>query len=55
MQELSNRILAAHKNLAYVRRDALKNDSLDQKILKCAHALAAMTAGGEFQDDASCR
>ena len=55
MQELSNRILTAHKKLTYISRDALKNDPLDQKILKCARALAAMTAIGEFQDDASCR
>jgi hypothetical protein len=55
MQELSNRILTAHKNLAYISRDALKNDPLDQKILKCAHALAAMTASGQLQDDGSCR
>jgi hypothetical protein len=54
MQELSNKILTAHKNLAYVSRDALKNDSLDQKIITCAHALAAMSASGQFQDDASC-
>lgn len=54
MQELSNKILKAHQSLTYVPRDALKNDSLDKKILKCARALAAMAASGQFQDDSSC-
>ena len=54
MQELSNRIVAARKNLSYISPDALKNDSLDKKILKCARSLAAMAASGEFQDDGSC-
>ena len=55
MQALSNKILTARKNLNYISPDALKKDPLDQKILKCAHSLAAMAASGEFQDDGSCR
>jgi hypothetical protein len=55
MQELSNKILTARKNLNYISPDALKKDPLDQKILKCARLLAAMAASGEFQDDGSCR
>ncbi len=54
MQELSNNILTARKNLNYISPDALKNDPLDQKILKCANSLAAMGASGEFRDDGSC-
>jgi hypothetical protein len=54
MQELSNRILTARKNLNYISPDMLKKDPLDQKILKCARSLAAMAASGEFQDDGSC-
>jgi hypothetical protein len=55
MQELSDKILRARKNLNYISPDALKNDPLDQKILKCANSLAAMAASGEFQDDGACR
>ena len=54
MQELSNKILTARKNLNYISPDALKKDPLDQKIMKCANSLAAMAASGEFQDDGSC-
>ena len=36
MQELSDKILRARKNLNDISPDALKNDPLDQKILKCA-------------------
>ncbi len=54
MQELSNRVLKARKNLSYITPDSLKKDPLDQKILKCARSLAAMAASGEFQDDGSC-
>jgi hypothetical protein len=54
MQELSNRILTARKNLSYISADSLKKDPLDQKILNCARSLAAMAASGEFQDDGSC-
>jgi len=54
MQELSNKILTMRKNLTYIAPDTLKNDSLDQKIITCAHALAAMAASNEFQDDGSC-
>jgi hypothetical protein len=55
MQELSNRVLTARKNLSYITPDSIKKDPLDQKILKCARSLAAMAASGEFQDDGSCR
>src|SRR3984885_9623203 len=54
MQELSNRILTARRNLSYISPDSVKKDPLDQKILKCARSLAAMAASGEFQDEGSC-
>jgi hypothetical protein len=54
MQRLSNKILAARKNMNYLSPDALKGDPLDQKILNCARSLAAMAASGQFQDDGSC-
>ena len=54
MQTLNNKILAARKNLNYIAPNALTNDPLDQRILACAHSLAAMAATGKFQDDESC-
>jgi hypothetical protein len=54
MQKLSNKILAARKNMNYIPTDALKDDPLDQKILNCARSLASMAASGQFLDDGSC-
>ena len=54
MQKLSNKLLAARKNMNYISPDALKDDPLDQKILNCARSLASMAASGQFQDDGSC-
>jgi hypothetical protein len=55
MQELGNKILKARKNLSYITPDSVKKDALDQKIMNCAHSLAAMATSGEFQDNGSCR
>lgn len=54
IQKLSNKLLAARKNMNYISPDALKNDPLDQQILSCARSLASMAASGQFQDDGSC-
>jgi hypothetical protein len=54
MQKLSNKILAARKDMNYIAPDALQNDPLDQQILACARSLAAMAAANQFQDDGSC-
>jgi hypothetical protein len=54
MNTLSDRLLQANRNRTYVPPDALNNDPLDQRILNCAHSLAAMAASGQFADDASC-
>lgn len=54
MQKLSDKILAARKNMNYISPDALNGDSLNQKILNCARSLASMAASGQFQDDGSC-
>lgn len=54
MQKLSNKILAARKNMSYISPDALKGDPLDQQILSCARSLASMAASGQFQDDGFC-
>lgn len=54
MQQLSNKVLTARKKASYITADSVKKDPLDQKILKCAHALGEMAASGEFQDNGSC-
>jgi hypothetical protein len=57
MQKWSDKILKAYKDMnaaKYMSPDALNNDPLFQKILNCAHSLAAMSASGQFQDDGSC-
>lgn len=54
MQKMNNRILELHKSMDYISPDTLENDPLDQRIMNCAHFLASMAAGGQFQDDGSC-
>jgi len=54
MQKLSDKILAARKDMNYISADALKDDPLNQQILTCARSLAAMASTGQFQDDGSC-
>lgn len=54
MQQLNDQVVAARQNLSYITVDSVENDPLNQKILTCAHALGAMAASGEFQDNAAC-
>jgi hypothetical protein len=57
MKNWSDKILKAFKDMdaaKYMSSGALDNDPLFQKILNCAHSLAAMSASGQFQDDGSC-
>lgn len=55
MKKLSDRFVAANKSRTYVPPNALDNDSLDRKILSCAHSLASMVASNQFVDDGSCQ
>ena len=55
MKKLSDRFVEANRSRTYVPPDALDNDPLDQKILSCAHSLAAMAANNQFVDDGSCQ
>ena len=55
IQKLSDRFVEANKSRTYVSPNALDNDPLDQKILSCAHSLAAMAASNQFVDDGSCQ
>ncbi len=54
MQKLSDKVVAARKNLSYISSDTLKNDPLFQQILSCTHSLASMAASGQFRDDGAC-
>lgn len=54
MQQLSDKMISARKNLSYIAPDALQTDPLDAKIVSCAHSLGAMEASGQFHDDGSC-
>jgi hypothetical protein len=54
MNKLSDRFLEANRTRTYMSPDSLNNDPLDQRILTCAHSLAAMAANGQFVDDGSC-
>jgi len=54
MQQLSDKMISARKNMTYIAPDALENDPLDKKIVNCAHSLGAMAASGQFHDDGSC-
>ena len=54
MKKLSDRFVEANQSRTYVPPTALDNDPLDQRILGCAHALAAMAANNQFVDDGSC-
>jgi hypothetical protein len=54
-RKLSDKIVAAHKDMRNISPDALKNDPLNQQILSCARSLSSMAASGLFQDDGTCR
>ena len=55
MKALCDRFLETSKSHTYIPTTALDNDPLDQKILDCAHSLAAMAASNQFEDNGSCR
>jgi hypothetical protein len=55
MKLLSANYVAIRQSMNYIAPDALTSDPLNQKILNCGHALAAMAASGQFEDDGSCQ
>jgi hypothetical protein len=55
MRKLSNQYVKMREQMIYIDPDSMKKDPLDQKIITCARALAAMGASGQFVDDGSCR
>ena len=54
MKSLSGRFVEANRSRTYVSPDSLDNDPMDQRIMNCARALAAMAASGQFVDDGAC-
>jgi hypothetical protein len=55
LKKLTDRFVDANRSRSYVPPNALDNDPLDQRILSCAHSLAAMAANNQFVDDGSCQ
>jgi hypothetical protein len=54
MVKLTDKYVAARADMRYVSPDALQNDSLNQRIVSCGHALTSIAASGQFADDGSC-
>jgi len=54
MGKLSDKYVNMRANLTYIPPDALQNDELNQRIIKCGHFLGVMAASGQFSDDGSC-
>jgi hypothetical protein len=54
MKKLSDKFVDATRSRTYIAPRELDNDPLDQKIIKCAHSLAAMASSNQFTDDSSC-
>jgi hypothetical protein len=55
MKQLSGKYVTKRQSASYIAPDSLQNDDLDKKIVTCGHALAAMVASRQFQDDHSCQ
>ena len=54
MGKLSDKYVNMRASLTYIAPDALQNDELNQRIIRCGHFLGAMAASGQFTDDGSC-
>jgi len=54
MQAMSDGFLAMQTKDNYISPDTFANNSQDQKILDCEHALVSMAATKQFQDEISC-
>jgi hypothetical protein len=55
MKLLSNKYVAMRQSMQFIAPDSLANDPLNEKILDCAHSMAAMAANGQFVEDGSCQ
>jgi hypothetical protein len=54
MQQMSDQFVAMQAKDNYVSPDSFTSNAQDQKILSCEHALVAMTATKQFQDEPTC-
>jgi hypothetical protein len=54
MGKLSDKYVNMRASLTYIAPEALQNDELNQRIIRCGHFLGAMAASGQFTDDGSC-
>jgi hypothetical protein len=55
MKQLSDKYVGKRQSASYIAPDSLQDDDLEKKIVTCGHALAAMVASSQFQDDGSCQ
>jgi len=54
MKQLNDKYVAAKANMSYIAPNSLQRDELNQSIVSCGKALAAMAANGQFSDTTSC-
>jgi hypothetical protein len=54
MNKMSQKYLRLADSLTYIAPDSLENDPLNQRILNCAHSLAATVSSNQLVDDGSC-
>jgi hypothetical protein len=55
MKQLSGKYVAMRQSASYIAPDSLQDDDLEKKIVTCGHALGALVASGQLQDDGSCQ
>ncbi len=51
---LSDKYVGMRAKLTYIDPNALRNDSLEQRIIACGRSLSSMAGTGQFADDGSC-
>jgi len=54
MADLSDKYVNIRADLTYIAPDALKDDSLNGRLMTCGRSLGAMAASGQFADDGTC-
>jgi hypothetical protein len=54
MKTLSDKYLALHNSASYTPPNSFDNDPLDQRVLSCSRAMAAMAASGQFEENSPC-
>jgi hypothetical protein len=54
LEQLNDQFVSMHNAVSNIPPDAFKDNALDAKIVGCEHALTAMSATKQFQDEATC-